>query len=167
MSDQDLIEVLANLDFLLEGSKPKSLQDKDYDSYTEKILEEIAKNTGRRISVQEIRAALEQELRTREFYPVEAFNYLLVHGSSELSLDADRRKLVEEHLQLLRLQGRHSLPKDVQHRWLRSAVSTTVGQRLLDTSTTSNMRSRTRGASVAPRQPSQVGTTVAYSAVVY
>jgi hypothetical protein len=156
MLDQTLIEILANLDFFVQGSKTKSLKDTDYDNYSENILQEIAKNTGRQLSVTKIQEALNQMPHVRARYPEEANNFLFKQGSSELFIDADSRKAIEKHLQLLRLQGRPGLPREEQHRWLRSAVLNPAPQQSTAGPRTLNWRSRTQSKSATPKASPKV-----------
>lgn len=159
MSNPDLIEILANLDFFVQGPKTKSLQDENYPKHKDAVLEDIAKNVGGRVSISKIRKTLWQAIRVRECYPDHAFDLLLFHGSSELHLDFQSRTAIDTHLQLLRLQGRQRLQAggmQKSQRWLRSAVSARTKQQNAATSSVSKTRSQTRSMSSTSRVLSKV-----------
>ncbi|KAF2624065.1 hypothetical protein BU25DRAFT_166423 [Macroventuria anomochaeta] len=104
MATPDLYEILANLDFLVLGPKTRSLQDKDFGEYENKILIQIAEGLHNQFTVDEVREQLWEAFRFRESFPEYAFDLLFLHGSSEFDLNREEREHIATHLDTIRLR---------------------------------------------------------------
>ncbi|KAF2124676.1 hypothetical protein P153DRAFT_370595 [Dothidotthia symphoricarpi CBS 119687] len=124
MSCPDVVELLANLDFLVEGPKTRSLQDEDYDEYTYELLGQLSKSLGSRYTVEQIRKQLWTEFQPGYEFPQHNIDLLFLHGSSEIrTLSPELKSLIKEQLRTIRLQKalhaprcRRSLARVEKHR---------------------------------------------------
>ena len=104
--EPELYDILAQLDFLVRGSKKKVSQDKSYGKYKQEVLAKIAKRMGHRYTVSGVRQKLRQAFRYREQFPKASFDLIFSHGSSEFKLNRDQRNGVKTHLDLIRQQDK-------------------------------------------------------------
>lgn len=98
-----LYEILANLDFLVQGPNTRSLQDPRFDEYKNEILVKIARRLEDRLTIDEIEQQLLQAFQTREGHSKYNFDLLFRHGSSVLGLGKEIKMSVESHLCQIRL----------------------------------------------------------------
>ncbi|KAF1934945.1 hypothetical protein EJ02DRAFT_416501 [Clathrospora elynae] len=102
--DFDQIQLLAYLDALIRGSKQRSLQDKDQEEHMQDVLAKLAAKTNGKATAEDVRAQLWQLFRSRRRWPEHNFPLLFHHGSSELYLDRETTRFVEEQLSVIILQ---------------------------------------------------------------
>lgn len=123
----DLVEVLAHLDFAVGIPVSASLAANETEQHINKVLGEVAGTLGGRYTFKEIRSRLWQKFSQGEIHAEYNFVQLFLHGSSQLALEPETRRLVEDQLKLIRL---HEPDEERQFRRGRakSAVSTEVGK---------------------------------------
>jgi hypothetical protein len=127
MAPPDLVELLANLDFLVGGPKTKSLQDHDFNEYREKIIAQLADSLWNKYTVNQIKRQLWQEFQTGYDYPKHSFDLLFLHGSTVLwNLNRESRRLIKEQLKAIQLRKALGTPRC---RRLQSIVSAPVVKR--------------------------------------
>ena len=102
--EPELYEIIAQLDFLVQCSDKKSLQDKGYGKYRNDVLAAIAKRMDNRYTASEVRKKLWQAFRYKEKFPEESFDLIFTHGSSEFKLSGEQREGIKTHLDLVQLQ---------------------------------------------------------------
>jgi hypothetical protein len=128
MADPDLIEILAHLDYLVDGPKTRSLQAKDTKEHIEKVLGELADNSTNKYTIDQIRLRLWDEFRKGDTYPDYNFARLFLHGSSEIvTLDQKTRESVQEQLRTIHLL-KAQMPQSQRPRSKRLASATTHNQ---------------------------------------
>jgi len=98
-----LCEILAILDFLVQGPATRSVQDSDYEEYKKEILKQIAARMRYPMTSKKIKKHLLQALRARADYPDDVLGLLLLHGTSDITLDRKSERQIDEHVKTLRL----------------------------------------------------------------
>jgi hypothetical protein len=121
-----LCEILAIIDFLVQGPATRSVQDSDYEEYKKEILIRIAGRLRSPLTAKEIKEHLLQALRARRRYPEDILGLLLLHGTSTIELDRESKKQIKEHVKTLYLNdAREGAPRP---RRARSIVPDTAEQ---------------------------------------
>jgi hypothetical protein len=122
MATPELIELLAQLDFLiqLQGPTLRSLTDSDREEQMHKIINELADRLGNQYTVDQIRDRFFESIRQAYTYPESIFSLLFHHGSSVIwNLDQETENLVEERLDVLTLgnsQAALQTPRNLRSR---------------------------------------------------
>jgi len=97
-----LCEILATLDFLVQGPVTRSVQDEDYEEYKKETLKQIAGRMVYPMTSKKIKKHLLQALQARRDYPDDMLGFLLLQGSSIITLDRKSRRQIEERVNTLR-----------------------------------------------------------------
>lgn len=105
MSQPDLVELLAHLDYLVAGPRQTSLSPEQWDDYIRKTLDDLAAEFEHRYSTECIQQMLHTEFSRSDAYPDYNMRRLFGHGSSELILATEMRKQVQDQLMLIRVRG--------------------------------------------------------------
>jgi hypothetical protein len=121
-----LCEILANLDFLVQGPTTRSVQDSDYEEYKKEILTRIARSLRHPLTTENIKEHLLQALRARRSYPDHVIDLLFLHGSSTIKVDRESKRQIEEHTKTLCLSD--ALKETPWPRRARSVIPDTVKQ---------------------------------------
>jgi hypothetical protein len=125
MADPDLIEILAYLDYLVDGPKSRSLDARDTEAHIREVLGELANNFTYRYTINQIRQRLWDEFRGGYIYPDYNFAQLFLHGSSEIvTLDRDTRASIQDQLRTIHLL-KANMPQSQRPRAKRLASATT------------------------------------------
>jgi len=149
----DLVEILAHLDFLVEGPRSKALPDKDAEKHIQRVLVDLAAKLGNRYAVAHIRDLLWQTIRRGYKYPEFNFPQLFLHGSSEIKdLDLETRKLVEERLAVIHLDTALHAPRSRRSRSVfpTPTVTPSVNRRTTSTLISSSTKSYKRNQQTKP-----------------
>ncbi|KAF2707546.1 hypothetical protein K504DRAFT_38289 [Pleomassaria siparia CBS 279.74] len=153
MAHPNLVEILAHLDFLLEGHVWRSLPDRGI-IHMHKMLVDLADKLGGGYTVDQIRERLWQEFQHGYKYPEHNFPQLFLHGSSEMqNLDPKTRKLVEERLIVIRLNAAFHAPRSLRSK---SVATTSVALPNIDTRNTSTPTPPSAKSSKRNRRTSSV-----------
>lgn len=100
---EDLIELLAQLDFIVERSERMSLNAPGIDSRVLEVLNELSVKLDSRYTPHQIRQRLLQELQHGDAYPEHNLPRILILGSGEVcTLNEDTRQRVEQQVALIR-----------------------------------------------------------------
>lgn len=144
MATPILCEILANLDFLVQGPTTRSVQDSDYEEYKKEILTRIAGSLRYPMSTKEIEEHLLQALRARRSYPEHVIDLLFLHGTSTIEVDRESKRQIEEHVKTLCLSD--ALKEAPRPRRARSIIPDTVKQqkRALGVATSGPLQSSKR-----------------------
>jgi hypothetical protein len=126
MTTPILCEILANLDFLVQGPTTRSVQDSDYEEYKKGILIRIAGSLRCPLTTKEIEEHLLQALRVRRSYPDHVIDLLFLHGTSMIEVDRESKRQIEEHVKTLYLSD--AFKEAPRPRRARSIISDTVKQ---------------------------------------
>jgi hypothetical protein len=96
-----LCEILAILDFLVQGPATRSVQDSDYEEYKKETLIRIVGRLRYPLTTTEIKEHLLQALQARRSYPNDILDLLLLHGTSTIELDRESKWQIREHVKTL------------------------------------------------------------------
>lgn len=125
MARPELVELLAHLDFLVEGPKLWSLQDSDTEEHIHRVLTHLTDKLGYQYTVDQIRERLWQEFRHSYDYPEYNFPQLFLHGSSSIqTLNPQTEQLLKDRLAALHLEAVHT-PRSQRSRSVLPAPRTT------------------------------------------
>ncbi|KAF1849716.1 uncharacterized protein K460DRAFT_324282 [Cucurbitaria berberidis CBS 394.84] len=112
MSNPDLVEILAHLDYIVAGPKTRSLQDSNTEEQMDKILVELSDILLNRYSKEQLRERLWQEFRHGYTYPEYNFPLLFLHGSCEVkTIDSETTSLIKERLRKIHLHMAKHMPR--------------------------------------------------------
>jgi hypothetical protein len=136
-----LCEILAILDFLVQGPATRSVQDPDYEEYKKEILIRIAGRLRYPLTTKKIKEHLLQALRARRCYPDDILVLLLLHGTSTIELDRESKWQIKEHMKTLYLND--ALEGAPRPRRARSIIPNTAKQqkRALSVATSGSLQS--------------------------
>jgi hypothetical protein len=136
-----LCEILAILNFLVQGPATRSVQDSDYEEYKKETLIQIAERLRYPLTTKKIKEHLLQALQARRRYPDDIFDLLLLHGTSTIDLDRQSKRQIEEHVKTLYLKD--ALERAARPRRARSIIPETAKQqkRALSVATSGSLQS--------------------------
>lgn len=145
-----LCEILATLDFLVQGPPTRSVQDPDYEGYKKETLKQIAGRMGYPMTSKKIKKHLLQALQARRDYPDDILGLLLLHGTSTITLDCKSTWQIGEHVKTLYLNDtRERVPRP---RRARSIIPDTAKQQKRALSVaTSGSRQRSKESAYSSR----------------
>jgi hypothetical protein len=107
MNSPDLAELLAHLDFIVkEEPNRSSLDDDASEAYICKVLANLSSKFLNRYSAEQIKSQLYEEFCKVDAYPEYNLKLLFLYGSSQLVLEEEVKRQMEEYLGLIEQQER-------------------------------------------------------------
>lgn len=136
-----LLEILAILDFLVQSTPTRSVQDSDYAEHRKEILTQIAEKLESRLTTEEIKERLLQQLRAERDFPNDILDLVLQQGTKPIRLDSKSRLQVTKHTE--RLVANAPSDRARRSRRARSIVPDTAKRqkRALSVTTSGSLRS--------------------------